>query len=157
MMMRKQLLAWGCIGVVALGALFIPVRAAAPHDPRTPIIVADTELQNQSGPIPTTILFTPTADDDFRMSIYMDWPTDALPSTGGTLVGSWTDDTQPNPYPIQFGVAVGPCNANSIYGPAQASSMIRAKANTPITFNFSQVCSGGVPAPYNLYIVLERL
>src|SRR5216684_8145793 len=86
-----------CIAVVLLAAFaFMSGSRSADASPVTsisPPIVARGKLVNQTAPIPTTTIFTPTQTGLYRLSVYATI-SKADPTSAGLWVfsPSWTDD-----------------------------------------------------------------
>lgn len=104
-------------------------------------VVATASFTNQSSALGTTTLFTPTADGQYRVNIYI-----SKRSGAGFIIGTlgWTDD------------AGAQTNADQIQapGPGCYTRYLKAKANDAITIATSY--SGGTPT-YDLYTCVEEL
>jgi hypothetical protein len=132
---------------------------ASPATPLGPVIVAKGEAPNQTAPIPTTTLFTPTQDGLYRVSAYATMTKPGPENSGSWSFNvAWTDDAgrQQEQFALDGSFNVqGPfLNDYNFYG--GAVRIFEAKAGTPITFNLRE---GGVSAgaEYSLYYTLERL
>lgn len=152
-------------------SLFVAMRAPAQERPSSSptgaTIVRIATFANQTGAIPETTVFTPTADGFFRASVF-----------GEVLVTNPSNPASPTGFfcpDVSFTDDSGaPQNANGIIGAigyicvpivgvltnssASAMYFFRAKANTPITFSTALMYGGAPVAPYeyNVYVVLER-
>src|SRR6266446_3652604 len=136
-----------CIAVVLLAGFAFTFGSrsadASPTRPIGPAIVAHGKLPNQTAPIPTTTIFTPTQTGLYRMSVYATivkadpdsgsswgygyyWTDDAgTETTGGILAG----------YGSSLGQFYYENFFSNVGGP---SSVFEAKAGTPITYNVYQ-------------------
>ena len=154
---------------LALAVLLLPTLtlaqeakpAPAPIPLTQPQIVAKGKLPNQTAPIPTTTIFTPTQTGLYRMSVYATivkadpdsgsswgygyyWTDDAgTETTGGILAG----------YGSSLGQFYYENFFSNVGGP---SSVFEAKAGTPITYNVYQQGPSD-NSVYSLYYTLERL
>src|SRR5437899_2150159 len=79
------------ISVLLFIALVLGAFAAYGSHPSTPIIVAKQSFTAQIGAISATTLYTPTADGDFRLSLYIVGTSGTDYACGGF---NWTDETQ---------------------------------------------------------------
>jgi hypothetical protein len=130
----------------------------------SPVIVAKGRLANQTAPIPTTTMITPTQNGLYRWSVYATIATaDPNSNSNWDVNLFWTDDAAPqgvnsilvgpNKTATQFeqGNAYG-ANAE-LGGPV---TVFEAKAGQPITY--SVTLYGPVDnSAYSLYYTLERL
>src|SRR5260370_28594260 len=99
-----------CVVVILLAAFaFTSGSRPADASPTTsigPAIVARGKLTNQTAPIPSTTIFTPTQTGLYRLSVYA--TISKADPTGGsfwTLSPSWTDDGGNE---TSFALLVGP-------------------------------------------------
>ena len=96
--------------------------------PFVPIVVAKQSFLSQTAPLPITTLYTPTADGDYRVNVYIVM-SPPVPSLGGQAYArlTWTDEFQT--YSAQ-GWATA---MNSIQG--QQSNVIHSVGGQPIQLN----------------------
>jgi hypothetical protein len=152
-----------CMMVLLLGgALALSFGSAnAPSTSSTsPVIIVKRRLVNQTAPIPTTTIFTPTHDGVFRLSAYATI-TSADPASQSYWVWNptWTDDAgseycngqcyigqgnSPGQFLLQLGLGLG------------MVMTIEAKGGTPITYSMYQQGNPDNSA-YSLYYVLEQI
>ena len=87
--MRKSSI-FSILGVIVLAMALVPHWTAEAAKP-VPIIVAKQVLSAQVGSFSPITLFTPSADGDYRVSIYLDATT---VSSGKAIIidWHWTDD-----------------------------------------------------------------
>jgi hypothetical protein len=154
---------------LALAILLLPTltvaqeaKPAAPIPLTQPQIVAKGKLPNQTAPIPTTTIFTPTQTGLYRLSIYATI-SKADPSSGSGWIYNlqYTDDSGPqilyqflwgyNNVPGQFTVY-----SQLFQDFAGPTITFEAKAGTPVSHSLTL---SGPPdnSAYSLYYTLERL
>jgi hypothetical protein len=126
----------------------------------SPVIVAKGRFVNRATPIPTTTLFTPSADGLFRLSIYMtETVTGANVFDSWVFVLNWNDDAGAEGSNVDsLTVNQAPPGAWGNEGFAFAGTVqtFEAKASQPVTFTVTY----SPPTPsgaYSLYYVVERL
>jgi len=136
---------------------------ASPTTAIGPAIVAKGKLVNQTAPIPTTSLFTPTQSGLFRLSAYATITTpDPNSSSSWDYSFTWTDDSGLS----QGGgervlCACGNDNTPGTFtwqGVASFGTTLifQAKAGIPVTYTVTQ--DGPVDASvYAVYYTIERL
>lgn len=120
-------------------------------------VVASASWTAQTDGIASTSLYTPSADGNYRVSVWMETSNyiNNCPLIEHAHI-SWTSDYGSYTYP------------NSGYGPLQlyplaytyGSIVVRAKAGSAISFlvSLGDNCSPGPPTqPYNVYVVVEKL
>jgi hypothetical protein len=113
-----------------------------------PIIEADVSFLNQSSLLSPTPLFTPTEDDNFIVSVYLEISPAAAPSTFLQYVVAWTDDFQQQSRADSANSSpAGATFALSVF-------RIRGRAGEPITI---QTQSPTPAFPYSLYATVESL
>ena len=153
------------ISVVLLAALAFMSGSrpadASPTIPISPVIVAKGSLPNQTAPIPTTTIFTPTQTGLYRLSVY------AVVNRADINSNSFwcysyqsADDAGPQQFGGQAYCGYGGQLLPFVYQDLNPGSGIaqpfEAVAGQPITYNVIQF-----PAPddsaYSLYYTLERL
>ena len=152
-----------CVTVLLLPT-FALTQARKPATPPfpSPLIVAKGKLPNQTAPIPTTTIFTPTQTGLYRLTVYATI-SKADPSSQSSWCYSlsWRDDAGPqfweasqllcqggnSPYPFIYE------SQTSLGG---TTLPFEAKAGTPITHNMTQLGSLDSSA-YSLYYTLERM
>jgi hypothetical protein len=135
---------------------------ASPVTPVSPPIVAKGKLVNQTAPIPTTTIFTPTQVGLYRISVYMtltkvdiasnstwwftmNWTDDGGAESAGNLVNLIDNQGPPQAYGIQ--------QNGAMFGPVLS---FESAAGTPVTYVVGQ--SGGSDnSAYSLYYTVERL
>jgi hypothetical protein len=156
------------IAVVLLAAFaFMSGSRSADASPTTPIgpaIVAHGKLVNQTAPINTTTIFTPTHTGLFRLSIYMTC-TKTGNSSNWFYNFNWSDDAGAENANVNGGSLIyihsnyGPPSAyafnDATYWPGSAVPF-EAIAGVPVTYTVTQ---SGAPdgSAYSLYYVVERL
>jgi len=150
------------VGLLAAYTFMSGSRAAdaAPTLPMGPVIVAKGKLPNQTAPIPTTTIFTPTQTGLYRLSVYATVERADLNSNSYWCYGfQWTDDGGPH----QSGIML--CGYGDITSPFQYEGLdylggtaqpFEAVAGQPITYNVTQN-NGPDDSAYSLYYTLERL
>ena len=107
--------------------------------PATPQIIRKVTLTNQTAPISTTILFTPSHNGIYRLHCYLAQTFQV--NTYWFATASWSDD-------------IGPQNTiMSAYSPIN-EVFIEAVAGQAVSYSVS---ANGSPGPYSLYITVERL
>ncbi len=127
----------------------------------SPVIVARAKLANQTAPIPTTTIFTPTQDGLYRISAYATVAkADPNSQSAWSFGVQWTDDAGAGQ--LANGVLFGIGNVSQAFiwensfSLGGATVILEAKAGTPITYSMTQCCSPDNSA-YSLYYTLERL
>jgi hypothetical protein len=142
---------------------------ASPTTPSSPIIVARGKLLNQTAPIPTTTIVTPTQSGLYRLSIYMFLTVPNVNSCGfWRYMLSWSDSAGAEQYG-QFYANTGPVLSlsggqappgawayNTYNAPSQVVTF-QAVAGSPITYSVVQEQCIGENGTYDLYYALERL
>jgi hypothetical protein len=128
---------------------------ASPATPPSPVIVARAKLVNQTAPIPTTTIFTPTQTGLFRFSAYT---TQTMPVSGDSRYWSinlyWTDDAGP-----QLNTQLIQCvcgGFGSVGWPSGTVGIFEATAGQPVSYSVS-LPSGTDGGTYSLYYTIERL
>jgi hypothetical protein len=148
--------------VILLLPTFVAAQAAkpAPATFTSPQIVAKGKLPNQTTPIPTTTIFTPTQTGLYRLSAYATLTT-ANPNSGGywNYTLGYTDDA--GVQSISFFLYAnsntpGPFEVMEVYPSGGVAQPFEAKAGTPIIYSMAQP-DGPDGTIYSLYYVLERL
>jgi hypothetical protein len=129
---------WVPVLLTLAACCFLAGRSVGTPDslPAPPQIVRRVELTNQTAPIPTTTLLTPSHNGLYRVSSYISttdnplwWPRRI----------NWTDDVGPQ---------------MTVFGTFGNEIFIEAVAGQPISY---AVDPNGGQAPYSLYITLERV
>jgi hypothetical protein len=154
------------IAVVLLAAFaFLSGSRSADASPTTPIsppIVARAKLLNQTAPIPTTTILTPTQSGLYRLSVYGTvTQLDTISTVFWDFQPSWTDDNgTPNLLTGFYFTENGDSTVQPFFWTADgfsgASVVLQAKAGTPITYAVTQTGALG-NGQYSLYYTLERL
>jgi hypothetical protein len=155
-----------CIAVVLLAAFsFMSGSKSADASPLTsisPPIVARGKLVNQTAPIPTTTILTPSQSGLYRLSVYGTvTQLDTISTVFWDFQPSWTDDSgTPNLLAGFYFTENGDSTVQPFFWNAEgfsgASVVLQAKAGTPITYTVTQ--SGALGnGQYSLYYTLERL
>lgn len=126
----------------------------------TPTIVATVKLTDQTTAIPKTVLFTPTTEGTFRLSVYM---VTTVPATNGSAAEwvtslNWTDDASYWFYSDASTVAAGR-RTNSIFccKPGSNPLTFSAKGGMPITYAVSSRSGNPSGSTYEVFITLEQL
>lgn len=152
-----------CVAVLLLPMFALAqdaTTASAPGRPfSSPLIVAKGKLLNQTAPIPTTTIFTPTHDGFYRLSVYATVITAAQSPCNSywSYNPGWTDESgllNSAPGTLTSGcVIIGPFGSAYV-GPFGAVTTIEAKGGTAITYSVDQVGppNGGT---YSVYYRLE--
>jgi hypothetical protein len=156
--------------LVAFGLVAARSTGTTPAStPTSPTIVASVSLPNQTAPIPSTVLFTPSATGLFRVTAYM---TEVVPFTSNGSYYTWiyhlgwTDDAGKESGNGRNGIMVlqtqqTPPSAwaatSSTFSPG-LTSIVEAVGGAPITFSISKG-AGTVngPSTYSLYVTVEQL
>jgi hypothetical protein len=130
--------------------------------PTAPIRVTNLSFLSQTAALPTTTLYTPQADGNYRVSIYAVSLNGFASNFSLYFQMNWTDDF--GSAGICSGSGGGESNGGTINDtcnifPTFATAGYRdvtlhAKANTPITLGTQ---FGSAAYTYNLYIVVEQL
>jgi len=134
---------------------------ASPTNSIGPAIVARGKLVNQTTPIPTTTIFTPTQTGLYRISVYATVAiSDPSSQSSWNYDLGWTDDAgKQNAYTLlwQYGQHLGQFANDTSFLDGGVVRVFEAKAGTPITHDLFQ--GGGPPdsSAYSLYYALERL
>ncbi len=112
-----------------------------------PRIVANESFLNQTSAISPTSIFTPDADGNYRISAYIDFPSNAL-GVGTEIDASitFTDDFGSRQFDIE----------GTPGGSGSAVRTARLTASNPVQVSTAYT---GSPSPnnYNLFIVVEEL
>src|SRR5260370_34567475 len=128
--------------------------AASPTTPPSPVIVARAKLVNQTAPIPTTTIFTPTQTGLYRLSVYATvTTTDPSSQSYWNFNAGWTDDAKPvsvNTILYTTGNVSGPFDYLGVLIAGGTEIPFEAKAGTPITYSISQD-NGPDNSAYSLY------
>jgi hypothetical protein len=136
---------------------------ATPAAPVGPAIIAHVKLVNQTAPIPSTTIFTPSQNGLYRLSAYATITTPAQSdSSYWTFSFDWTDDSGQTAfggngvlYPTSGNGVAGPFGWANVagFGP---TIVFEAKAGLPVTY--SMTLNGPADASvYALYFTVERL
>jgi hypothetical protein len=125
-----------------------------------PAIVARGKLLNQTAPIPTTTIFTPTQTGLYRLSVYATVTTSDPSSQSVWYYNySWTDDAAPQ---TAGGLLYKPGDQSGLFDNDTSTldggvvRVVEAKAGTTVTFTVTQF-NGSDNSAYSLYYTLERL
>ena len=131
-----------------------------------PTIVAHGRLVNQTAPIPTTTIFTPSQTGLYRLSVYATVLNSGVNGYSWYVGLAWTDDQgqqsipsllwswDQNP-PGQFWQGLNQAYSNSPLPVGGPATVFEAKAGTPITYSVTSAGADGTA--YSLYYTLERL
>jgi hypothetical protein len=143
--------------IVAFGASESKTAGASPTTPVGPEIVAKGKLLNQTAPIPTTAIFTPTQSGLYRLSFYGSITTADPGSISYYYLNIFWTDVSAAPQ-IYGGIMT---SANGTLGwwengfpPSPVT--FQAIAGAPISFSVGQA-NGPDSAVYALYYTLERI
>ncbi|MGA2744172.1 MAG: hypothetical protein ABSE44_05685 [Candidatus Sulfotelmatobacter sp.] len=150
-----------CVAVLLL-ATFAFVSGSKPADAAasglpTPVILARNKLVNQTAPIPLTVIFTPTADGLYRISVYGATTTaDPNSNSSRNFQFFWTDASGAQMF--DFDLIAGynqQLGQFDEYG-YSVPLVFEAKAGTPVTY---AVTESGPPdnSVYAIYYTVERL
>jgi hypothetical protein len=154
---------------LALAILLLPTLTLAQEAKPAPIpltqpqIVAKGKLPNQTAPIPTTTIFTPTQTGLYRLSVYATISKADLNSGSfWNYQPSWTDDSGVLQQAVALVLGSGSLlgqftmSDNAVLQYGGTTLPIEVKAGTPITYSMTQQ---GPPdnSAYSLYYTLERL
>src|SRR5271170_8035833 len=150
-----------CIMVVLLGSVLV-FKSAGNQKPSltSPIIVASGSLTHHNGTFEVP-MYTPNESGVFRVSVYATLTqSDPNSSSSWAYTLGWTDAAGPGQGAFLFNQ---PGNRNGTFLPSFAqeplggpSTVIQAKANTPITHNTDQF-GGPDNSAYILCYVVEQL
>jgi hypothetical protein len=129
----------------------------APTTVGLPLVVAQGAMLNQSGPIPTTTVYTPALDGMFRLSVYATMTNSSGNGQQWLVNVGWTDDVRQF---TESGALFGNDNESIPFmtlgagAPQGAVIPFKAKAGTPVTYS---VDGGPDGSQYSIYYALERL
>lgn len=147
------------LSVIFAGLLVFSVRGSSSSGVNaalpTPSIIARVSLKAQTGAIPSTTLFTPTATGIYRISAYMCATNLYLGSGGYNLQFNWTDDAgneQAYQYFFLANLAAPQAWGYSQYGAPGNVTVLEASAGQPVSYS-----TNGSDEEYSLYLVAERL
>lgn len=130
-----------CLLVVVLCSTW--ASSSAPNSITVPIIVFKQNLRGQT--LPITVSYTPVAEADFRISVYLTTDGDSLTSCG-TIFANWTDE--------YFG-GTNREKASSGFGPqGDLSAVLHSSANNPITVS-TRNCNG--TNVYDIFVTVEKI
>ena len=122
-------------------------------------VVARVSLTSQTDAIPETTLFTTTASGIYRVSAYAEVTNPSSETLAQSVCGklSWSDDSSVRQGSTLFLNSGSGCLnlGGGISG--QATSVIRVKAQTPVTFQISVPQGNSGSAQYGVFIVAERM
>jgi hypothetical protein len=148
--------------VVILGLLAGHPASSVPSSPASPLIVRTAAFPNQTAPIPSTPLLTPTKTGLYRVSAYM---TQIVPTTTSNVTSflelTWTDDAGPEDTGL-----LGPVDLNangkgygnfSGGGAPGGVAIIEAVAGQPVNFSVGATNNVTNLGTYSVYFVVERL
>ena len=136
------------LGVIVLAMALVPHLTVEASKP-VPVIVAKQVLSGQVGSFSPITLFTPSADGDYRVSIYLDA---ATVSTGKAIIVDWhwTDDNA-----SQFS-SVSLNDSQSPHAVTRFVDVIHVTSGNAITLqpgvNFNDTLD-----TYNVYVTVEEL
>ena len=146
--------------VVIAACCFLAGRSAGSADglPATPQIIRRVELTNQTAPIPTTTLFTPSHNGLYRISMYL---TGTSGDAGWAGYLTWSDDAGFEDTSVRGVIATSggppPQAWGTSYGETPGSvSIIEAVAGQPVSYNVI-IQNADTSGTYSLYIIVERL
>jgi len=143
-----------CVAVLLLPTFILaqggkPATSSFP----SPLILAKSKLPNQTAPIPTTTVFTPSQDGLYRLSVYMTESV-AVPTSGAywTFNAAWSDDAGDE----ATGVPILNANQTPSGAYGYLTVLLQVKAGKPITYS-TTLSNGTDGGTYSLYYTLERL
>jgi hypothetical protein len=163
-----------CVVAVLLAAFaFISGSRSAdafPTASSSPVIVAKGKLLNQTAPIPTTNMFTPTQTGLYRLSVYMFLAVPNAQSCGyWYYMLNWTDSAGVEQYGLNYDssrpvlslegqqLPAGAWAYNVYNAPSQVVTF-QAVAGSAVTYSVTENQNGcGEDGTYDLYYALERL
>jgi hypothetical protein len=137
--MRRLLLAT----IVLLGIVLTPY--ASSFQPFNTRVVSKTKFLNLTENLPKTTIFTPSATDVYRVTLYVTVNGADGPNNGATVY--WTDEFGARNAFTSLGWFNGPFTSTS-------STAVWAKSGTPISI---QVMTDSPGTVYDVYAVVERL
>jgi hypothetical protein len=105
-------------------------------------VVFKKSLRGQTSPV--KVSFTPSAEADFRVSVYLTTDAEADGSCG-SITANWTDE--------YFGGTNRAKSSNSGGPQYDLSAVLHSAAHNPITVSTSN-CNGNV---YDIFVAVERL
>ena len=121
-----------------------------------PTVVAKSSFIAQTTELLPTDIFTPPADGDFRVSVYIETPDTVLQPSVCAVI-DWTDDTRRHLGGVQASAQPGPA-INGNFG--TETKVLRVKGNTAITVSVPNAAPSGCRVPvggYSLFITVEEL
>ncbi len=150
-----------CVAVLLLSTFALTQARNSTVGPVSPPIVARGKLLNQTAPIPTTTIFTPTQTGLYRLSVYGTVTTSTCSGSYWSLNPEWTDDSgalqaSANGILQSNGNCLGSFLLFNSGFSTGATITLEAKAGTAITYSVDQVGAADSSA-YSLYYTLERL
>lgn len=125
-----------------------------------PAVVASVKVTNQTTPIPATVLFTPSADGLFRVSVYM---VTTVPKTNGTQAVwvsniDWTDDAGNWLFVEPADTPAYALSNSNVFGRTNDWPLnFWAKAGTPISYSVISSNGQAGGSTYEVFITLEQL
>jgi hypothetical protein len=149
-----------CVAVLLLPTFALTQARNPAVTPVSPPIVAKGKLLNQTAPIPTTTIFTPTQDGLYRLTVYATVTKSAPGSQSYWFYNiGWTDDAGPefdDSILFQSGSGFGQFSYAGLFIQGGTVVPLEAKAGTSITYSMTQG-GGSDNSAYSLYYTLERL
>ena len=120
---------------------------------KSPVIVKQVTLLNQTDYIKPTKLVTPTNDAIYRLSVYFERVPGSDTSADYFLNLRWTDATGNVTKVLDI------CNGNGCVAPRsiQLTYTIRAVAGSPVGYSVTASVQPPLPTPYNAFITVEQL
>lgn len=132
--MKKILLCAAVVIGVVMGVTLPSTHASSKN---AKIVIQQTTL-NHSGSLSSNVVFTPTAEGDFRVSVYASGPSDL--SNTGTIAVDWTDENASRTF------------APSVVTPiVSLTQVVHSAANQGIQVRFLTT------ATFDLYVTVEEL
>jgi hypothetical protein len=147
--------------LVAFGLVAARSTGAPAPTLTSPTIVKKVALTNQTGPIPTTTIFTPGTSGLFRVSVYMTQAVAGNSPDYWTVDLGWSDDAgKEAAATVSSSVGqVPPMAWGFVSGSFQPGSVVtvEGRAGQPLTFDVTDAGGFGNDGSYSLYITVERL
>lgn len=114
-----------------------------------PCVVASVSLTNQTQPLPSTPIFTPTNSGIFRISAYLSTSKTNNPFASWTVSLGWTDDIGPR--------QSGPKAFQNASTAGIGTFVVQSLGGQPLFFRTRSDSGASGSLRYNLFIVVEQL
>lgn len=141
--------------LIVIGLMVAAAALSRADNPHGPTIVADTSFLSQTASIGTTTLFTPSADGNYEVLVYIRSHA-TIPTMVSTMDAtlSWTDEVGALSASM-VGAGANDGRLSNAGGNPNQTVFIRATSGNPIQFSSTYTSGAGSDA-FDVYVVVVK-